>query len=58
MTKGVKDTWVIQVCRTCGKLADWPFCVHRNQPPPPGGFAWCESITVTGMWHPARGADE
>lgn len=46
MTAG--RTWVIAVCRTCDRLAQWPFCEHRDEwvnggsPPPP----WYEHVTV------------
>lgn len=45
-------TWTIDVCRTCGKLAIWPFCEHR-----PDGFladleSWCFPVPVQAM-HPA-----
>jgi hypothetical protein len=41
--------WVIDVCRTCGRLATWPFCEHR-----PDGYRsaiegeepWCEAVAV------------
>jgi hypothetical protein len=51
---GEKRTWVIDVCRTCGELATYPFCEHREQPPPPGYFSWCAPITVRGTWHPVQ----
>lgn len=39
--------WTIEVCRTCGRLAVWPYCSHR-----PTGFVasgttpWYEIVTV------------
>jgi len=43
-----RGTWVIDVCRTCGKVATYPFCEHREMPAPPGGVSWCAPVTVTG----------
>lgn len=43
----MKRTWVIDVCKTCGRIATWPFCEHR-----PEGWVpidtppWCESVAV------------
>lgn len=42
-----KDTWVIDVCLTCGKKAQWPFCEHRED-----NGSWYETIVVRGTWHP------
>lgn len=53
--KGIKETWVIDVCRTCGVKASWPFCAHRDMPAPAQSMSWCESVVVTGTWHPAEG---
>jgi len=46
--------WTIDVCRTCGRLAVWPFCEHR-----PTGYvpwhvweAWCESVHVREVGSP------
>ncbi len=25
-----RHTWTIPVCRTCYRIALWPFCVHRE----------------------------
>lgn len=49
-------TWFIEVCRECGRLAQWPFCEHRQkwldeytwtggpvQKPRP---SWCETVMV------------
>lgn len=41
-----RRSWSIDVCRTCDRVATWPFCEHRNQPPPPGATSWLTSITV------------
>jgi hypothetical protein len=40
--------WVIDVCKTCDRLAHYPFCEHRPEhgsyvDPPP---LWYETITV------------
>lgn len=34
-------TWLIEVCRFCGRLASWPFCEHRARGP-----GWCTTVTV------------
>jgi hypothetical protein len=26
-----KRTWIVEVCKTCDRLAQWPFCDHRQQ---------------------------
>lgn len=49
-------TWVIDVCNTCGALAQWPYsCGHR----PEGAdlymqgdrrVPWCSPVTVRGTW--------
>lgn len=49
---GKRGEWVIDVCRTCGKHATWPFCEHlpeANYTDPP---RWTEPVVVTGFWHP------
>jgi hypothetical protein len=43
-TKPVRErpgSWVIDVCRTCGRLAVWPFCEHRSDL-----GRWYESVHV------------
>jgi hypothetical protein len=44
--------WYIQVCRTCSRVAQWPFCEHRDMwevsrsyvdPPLP---SWYETVRV------------
>ncbi len=40
-----RRTWVIDVCRTCGKLAQWPFCEHRDEKRT-DDMSWCVPITV------------
>lgn len=41
------SSWVIDVCRTCGRKADWPFCEHRAQRPV-DGRPWCLPVVVKG----------
>jgi len=41
------SSWVIDVCRTCGRLAVWPFCEHRDNPPD-DGTGWCYPARVKG----------
>lgn len=55
--RALKGTWSIDVCRTCGRLAQWPFCAHRGNGPAWGtepliASRWYETITVKGTWHP------
>ncbi len=38
------DGWIIDVCKTCGRLATWPFCEHRDQRPAFG--SWCIGVRV------------
>lgn len=49
--------WWIDVCRTCERLARWPFCEHRprgyQQPGSPG---WYVTVRVTGSM-PKRKVD-
>lgn len=28
---GKRREWIIEVCRTCARIANWPFCEHRQQ---------------------------
>lgn len=37
--------WTIEVCRTCGRVARWPFCAHRDEAQI-DGKPWCESVVV------------
>ena len=39
------DGWIINVCRTCGRRAIWPFCEHRDLPVAPGK-SWCVGVSV------------
>lgn len=39
------------VCRTCGKVAQWPFCAHRDTPPS-DGMPWSAPVRVTGRMSP------
>ena len=40
-------TWVIDVCRTCGRVATWPFCEHRPEAfATADGESWYEPIRV------------
>jgi len=41
------SSWVIEVCRTCGCVAQWPFCEHREQRPA-DGRSWCLPVVVKG----------
>ena len=41
------SSWVISICRTCGRVAQWPFCEHREQPPADGS-PWCLPVSVKG----------
>lgn len=49
----MKRAWIIDVCKTCGREATWPFCEHR---PEPFAFtaadddSWYTQVTVTGNW--------
>lgn len=49
--KAFPTRWVIDVCRTCGRLAQWPFCEHREKRPA-DGRPWCAPIAVTGHMSP------
>lgn len=53
----MRKTWVIDVCRTCGELAVYPFCehgdaakieslMHSSRPLP----RWTVPVQVTGIW--------
>lgn len=46
----MKRSWVIDVCKTCGRLAHWPFCEHGGGLRRPGDklppAGWCEPVTV------------
>jgi hypothetical protein len=35
--------WTIDVCRTCGRQAIWPFCEHR-------GAGWCVPVQVKPLY--------
>lgn len=51
--------WVIDVCRTCGRMATWPFCEHRPERAALTGayVPWTEAVTVKEIIpNPARGA--
>lgn len=37
--------WIVDICRVCGRKATWPFCEHRDRPPP-DGKPWCIGIPV------------
>jgi hypothetical protein len=39
------DGWIIDVCRTCGRIATWPFCVHRSLTRD-DGKPWCVQVIV------------
>lgn len=41
------SSWVIEVCRTCGRVAQWPFCEHREQRPV-DERPWCLPVVVKG----------
>lgn len=42
-----KRIWTIEVCKTCSRLAVWPFCEHRPDGyVPPGTPSWCELVRV------------
>jgi hypothetical protein len=39
--------WVVEVCRSCDRLAQWPFCSHRPQGLDAVGAApWTETVRV------------
>lgn len=40
--------WSLAVCRTCGRIASWPFCAHRGT-----DGSWFTTIVVRGRV-PAR----
>lgn len=44
-------SWVIEVCRTCGRVATWPFCEHREDRPADGS-PWCVPVVVKGAVSP------
>jgi hypothetical protein len=46
--------WTIQVCRTCDRLAMWPFCEHRDERRPADAPSWCVSIDVIPASRAAR----
>lgn len=37
--------WTIMVCRRCGRVAQWPFCEHRDQAKG-DDQPWCIAVTV------------
>jgi hypothetical protein len=42
-----KRSWVIDVCRTCDRLAVWPFCEHRpTSPQYDRTDSWCVPVVV------------
>ena len=47
-----KGKWAIEVCRTCHRIAHFPFCEHRDQYlaayPAGGGPSWYAMVHVTG----------
>jgi hypothetical protein len=44
----MRQTWTIDVCRTCGKQAKWPFCEHRKTTS--AGQPWYTVVIVSGTW--------
>ena len=47
MTRGERRSWIIPVCRTCERLAVWPFCEHRpDYYVPPETPLWYEDVPV------------
>ncbi len=41
------DGWIIDVCKTCGRLATWPFCEHREvKPTGLTRSGWCIDVQV------------
>ena len=39
--------WIIEICRTCGRQAKWPFCEHRPDGyVPPDTPSWCVPVRV------------
>lgn len=46
--KPEKRTWDIRVCKTCDRLAEYPFCEHRELAlkQPPYDYKWYETIRV------------
>jgi hypothetical protein len=48
----MKGKWVIDVCSTCGRKAQWPFCEHRPEIFTADTPPWCQPVHVTGTWHP------
>lgn len=38
------DRWHLEICRTCGRRAVWPFCEHKGN----NGGDWFVTIIVTG----------
>jgi hypothetical protein len=48
--KRVRGRWAILVCSTCGRVAQFPFCEHRDLPPPEGQTSWYQNVAVTGTW--------
>jgi hypothetical protein len=50
-----KKTWIIDVCATCARLAQWPFCEHRDQwaKQGDGTGSWYVAVRVTGNWPPS-----
>jgi len=49
MAKKEKRTWMIEVCKTCSRLAQWPYCAHRptttNEWSVPQ-VSWTETVRV------------
>jgi hypothetical protein len=46
----VQDRWTIDVCKTCGAVARWPFCEHgggaRGPEDPIPEVGWCIPVQV------------
>jgi hypothetical protein len=38
--------WTIEVCRSCDRLAQWPFCEHRPARAALDDARWTELVTV------------
>lgn len=41
-----RRVWLIDVCRTCNRLAQWPFCEHRPAHFAPDTPRWYETVRV------------
>lgn len=46
----MQSRWTIDVCVTCGRLAQFPFCEHRDEPRSVDEGPWCMPVVVRPAW--------